>query len=483
MNIGGITAGLQGISAGEGIIEKRRQIQRQEAMEDVSTGNNNKLMELRLQQLEMQIDNQKKTVMRDTGRNALKSFATSGNLYGMNQIATDPELRKTFGNYTNYSMQDGVLMGTKVLEDGSTKVVPIPKEQLTQWIVGSGVQQDLESEQLAKQAAEAKAKKAEAELRAKELENKQQNLETSSAETWLQANPDKTYQDYLQVGKTQTEGRRDTLKQLEVAAQKAQDPNLSEKDHKIAVDNYQRLLGGQGQIRENKDVKDIVSAQELGSILLEGKEKIDYKDRYSKEAEFINTKAYETQKPAVKDFNAKYDTYKVASDLGDQLNEAISAGTYESGPIVSALHTIAKYTPKQIREYINKPEDFSTMLKIDTQTSNYLADVLKQVSGTAVSDTEFMRRLKDTIGSTNYNTKTRQLVFESSLEFNKNKLIQEAKSLVKHGMTGDTYDKLRTLQYGEPPKIEIAQPNTQAETKEYQGHIYQKIGNEWRLIK
>ena len=390
MNIKAITAGLQGVSAGEDKIEQRRQLQRNEARSDVVNNQSNQMFEVKLSQMEQALAREKRTNLQERGRNALKGYASGGGTYSLNRIAKDPDLRKTFGNYTSYSMQDNVLMGTKLLEDGSTKVVPVPKEQLTQWLIGTGVQQELDADVELKAKTKADTEYKEAQTSGKIADTQQQTLETQNATTWLQNNPDKTYTDYKNQGKTNS---------MTTASLKNEYANLrvGESNGSLTKDQTNRL-GTLTQLFSTDN-------DEKRKILTEGMTIVDkYKgklldgDTNITDDDITNAKLYNQQsgiKPDTKSnrelkdqYNTVKNGYRLVNDIADLKPEELSQGMADTG-----IQELKKVLSDTAFESLSTEDKEKALLKIKTSTKlgMFLAKYIKSVSGTAVAEAEYMR--------------------------------------------------------------------------------------------
>lgn len=232
-------------------------------------------------------------------------------------------------------------------------------------------------------------------------ETKKLNLETQDVESWLKANPTKTYTDYKNQGK-QTTGAslKDEYANLQVKKEKG----ILDKDSSIRLKVLDKLFS--------------TDSDEKRKILGKGLEIVDkYKDtlfnsKITKD-DVINAKLYtdqsgikidtKTSKELKDQYNILLNGKRLSEEISKLDNEEVSRGIYDIGlQKVKQLFNDDKFNS-------STPEEKAKVLKsieMNTKLGMFLAKYIKSISGAAVSDNEFAR-LRDLFsGSVFNNTQT-----------------------------------------------------------------------------
>jgi len=293
-------------------------------------------------------------------------------------------------------------------------------------------------------------------------------VEAQSANTWLEAHPDRTYNDWknvaiqnktkatIEINKSKPtaagSARRDTLKQLREAAAADLGYNYWSEvpaDKKLEVSHSinTRMQGGTSQVREDKDVKDIVTSSDIGKKLNSGDNSISSSVREKAEAAFIHTDKYKTYKKAKLAFDSEYNNYKFTNELNNKLQVAIKSGDYKTGFIDTLKTTVAKYSSTELRGFMGMDEvKIAKKLGLEGSLGRSIAGVLKEMSGTAASDSEFGRTLSYTLGSQYYDEKSQSVLMNNTVNDLKTKLINNGRTLRGVGFVGSVHDKLTKLE-------------------------------------
>jgi len=230
-------------------------------------------------------------------------------------------------------------------------------------------------------------------LKAKQLQVKQQEMQVGSAEEWLKNNPTKTYQDYLQEGKTESKqtitnaSLKDEYANLEVKASK----NELTPDEKIRHKVLNKLFS--------------TDSDEKRQILTRGMEITDkYKDKLFDESteisndDILNAKLYAQQAgihPDTKDnreLKDQFNTVKTGRRLVDEVmkldDEELSRGMLDTG-----IQNLRKLLSDKSFKELSPEEQKKTLksINMNTKLGMFLAKYIKSISGTAVAQSEYDR--------------------------------------------------------------------------------------------
>lgn len=211
----------------------------------------------------------------------------------------------------------------------------------------------------------------------------QQELETESAEGWLKANPDKTYQDYMNLKKSTTERRGPTEKLI--ATYDRENPDATTEERKAYVDKvFESKVYGVAEARETKSAKDLTSNQLAAIDLIDGTE---YSTKEALRLENnIMANLDTSKKTLVKDdLKSMKANHKMVVSI-DRILREDEEGSFK----------VDKDAVANVETYLRKifGEDTPQALKnvdFNTATGALLAGFIKDISGTAASQAEVDR--------------------------------------------------------------------------------------------
>lgn len=304
----------------------------------------------------------------------------------------------------------------------------------------------------------------------------QEELETESAEGWLQANPDKTYQDYLNLKQSATSitsGRITTasLKSEYADLQVEQSKGALTKDSEVRLQVLDRLFKTDSD--EKREI--LKTGMEITSRY---KGKLFEKDTNITDDDILNAKLYAQQagiKPDAKanrDFKEEFNTIRHGRRLVDDVialkDEELSRGIVDTG-----IKAITKLLgDKSFRELSkeNQAKQLKT-IEMDTKLGMFLAKYIKSISGTAVADAEFTRLTNLFSGSAFNNVQTlRQGVVTFVQELDKNFKDSAQTNLIDNPSTTlDLVKRYRELDpMGKIPEIDIDEQNIPVNERDFQ---------------
>ena len=461
-----IAAGLKGIDQGNKEVEARRdkqiRLEREKQLweqQNQTFETNSQIDSLKLQQLLQQQKQIAIKTIRDDGRNALINFGKSGSVVDLNRLVSDPNARKAFGGYTNFKMNGKTLYGTMIQKDGTTRDVPIPREQLTKWMITSGAQESIDEQ-------ERNIRLQEADIAYKQSQV-QKNIATVNKPpkppTITNASMEKRHID-LAIKKEN--GMLTPDEEIEF---KELDRN-SKTDLEIKSEYIAKGTDIKSKYRGHlfdTDIsdEDIVNAQmygQIANIKPDTKENREFKDQFIvlKQGKKLN---------------------RMVQNLGE---EEIARGIYDSG-----LQTIKTW----IDDGKKPDEKMLKTISVETKLGKFIASYIKSISGLAVSDAEY-RRLRDLMGGDNWkNTHTLKQAFDGFVgeldsEF-KNKA--EVSLLDNPHTTLDLVQRYKRLngQVQQPqqsqvqqPKEMVVNPRTGQPSNHYVGEVVQHQGKNYRII-
>ena len=223
-------------------------------------------------------------------------------------------------------------------------------------------------------------------------------VEAESADAWLEANPDKTWNDW--VKQQQEGGKEETITNAGLKSEyadlrtKKTNGELS-KDEEIRLDTLDKLFS-----TDNDEKRKILEK----GLEITKKYKGNLFDAEIADEDIVNAKLYAQQagiKPDTKanrEFKDQFNTLKQGKRLTEEVNklkdEEISRGLLDAG--VQKLQTML--SDKAFKS--KSPEEKAKVLKsieMKTKLGKFLASYIKSISGTAVAEAEY-KRLADLFG-------------------------------------------------------------------------------------
>jgi len=220
----------------------------------------------------------------------------------------------------------------------------------------------------------------------------QEELETESAAKWLESNPTKSYQDYLNIKKTaSTRITTASLKSEYADLQVEQSTGDLSKENEIRLQVLDRLFKTDSdEKREILKTGIGITAKYKGQLFEEAMEITD--------DDILASKLYAQQagiKPDAKvnrDFKEEFNTVRHGRRLVEDVialkDEELSRGIVDTG-----IKAVTKLLTDEGFKKLSK-EDQAKQLKtieMDTKLGMFLAKYIKSISGTAVADAEFTR--------------------------------------------------------------------------------------------
>ena len=244
---------------------------------------------------------------------------------------------------------------------------------------------------------------------------------------------------------------RDDLKKAQAEYNANPTPENAEK-LKFQREIYDSQVKGKSEASEYDEKTDIKRTLQYGRSL--SPESYSTNEAMDMELDFKYTKAYQQNtklKNEEDEFNNAVVTYNQTKQLSDALFSAVEDGSYKSGIIDSTIKKVASYTTK----------DFSSLIKLDRESikeqiglegklGDAVAQYLKNLSGTAASQSEFERTLNNFIGNDMLNEDIRAKKLMSFTNKKKDDLDKRAKQLAKRGLVSTAGEWL----YGSRPKVE-----------------------------
>jgi len=407
----------------------------------------------------------------------------------------DVEQLKSIGitNLNDKEVQDALNSSFMKVQgkDGKWRVTPVDSivKETNTWNMFSTKQQEDYTKRaqyinsvLIGKNPELAARQDEVNIKMDELKTKDTELKLSDAEKWLLANPDKTYTDYKNQGKTTSSASlKDEYANLQVAKAKGE----LDKDNEIRLQVLDKLFS--------------TDSDEKKKILTKGLEIVDkYKDNLfnkpiSKE-DVITAKLYADQSSmkvdtkTSKELKDQYNVLRNGKRLYDEVSalkdEELSRGIYDTGlQKVKQLFSDNKFNS-------NSPEEKAKILKsidMNTKLGMFLAKYIKSISGAAVSDNEFAR-LRDLFsGSILNNTQTLKAGVTTFVE----ELDKQFKDISKTNLLNDpatTLDVVRMYDkdIGDTFKVStISQPTNKSiiAVNPKTGEKLQLVNGKWEPIK